>query len=111
MRMTLAPQSAKWRTAVGPARASVRSSTVMPFSGRRVSVNTVLSIGLSGIVIPSSVSPDTLPPWPIAQDRPPRHARPGVFSPPMDGPLLPAPYPLVPPAGLPPSFPDLFSFA
>src|SRR3954469_19845299 len=28
-----APQSASWRTAVGPARARVRSSTLMPASG------------------------------------------------------------------------------
>src|SRR5436853_5731543 len=32
--MTLAPQSASWRTAVGPARACVRSSTVKRDSGR-----------------------------------------------------------------------------
>src|SRR5688572_8564377 len=33
MRMMSAPQSARWRTAVGPARARVRSITVMPESG------------------------------------------------------------------------------
>src|SRR5687767_13701660 len=32
--MTLAPQSASWRTAVGPARACVRSSTVKRDSGK-----------------------------------------------------------------------------
>src|SRR5712691_6558167 len=32
--ITLAPQSASWRTAVGPARACVRSSTVKRDSGR-----------------------------------------------------------------------------
>ena len=31
--MTSAPQSARWRTQVGPARASVRSSTTTPASG------------------------------------------------------------------------------
>ena len=34
MRITSAPQSARWRTQVGPARASVRSSTLMLESGR-----------------------------------------------------------------------------
>src|SRR6185369_6942451 len=32
--MTSAPQSASWRTAVGPARWAVRSMTVNPLSGR-----------------------------------------------------------------------------
>ena len=36
MRITSAPQSARWRTQVGPARASVRSSTTTPVSGRCV---------------------------------------------------------------------------
>ena len=49
--ITSAPQSARCRTAVGPARASVRSSTFSPFSGRRVWAwfNADLSAGLSGI--------------------------------------------------------------
>ena len=38
MRITFAPQSAKWRTQVGPARASVRSSTVMRDSGSLASL-------------------------------------------------------------------------
>ena len=32
--ITSAPQSASWRTAVGPARCAVRSSTLKPLSGR-----------------------------------------------------------------------------
>ena len=45
--MTLAPQSASWRTQVGPARTRVRSITVKRFKASEA--------GLNGIVTPQTV--------------------------------------------------------
>ena len=69
--MTSAPQSARCRTQVGPARARVRSSTFRPFSGMRVWawVSMDLSAGLSGILVSPRSWPDTPPQSPIAQER------------------------------------------
>src|SRR5215831_15018807 len=50
--MTLAPQSASWRTAVGPARACVRSSTVKRESGKVPMLTMAFLVSKNGRIWP-----------------------------------------------------------
>ncbi len=54
--MTLAPQSASWRTQVGPDRTRVRSSTVKrarAFEARGKGIAGVSAAGLAGVILPA----------------------------------------------------------
>src|SRR5580693_7262600 len=55
--MTLAPQSASWRTQVGPDRTRVRSSTVKrarAFEARGKGIAGVSAAGLAGVILPAA---------------------------------------------------------